>query len=119
MTSPIWPVMVKPPLPFILLASMKRMSPPAGVQARPTATPGRLTRSATSVSTRTLMPPRNSLNDLAGDDQLFGLAFDDAARLLAADRADDLLEFAHAGFARVVAHDVADRLLGKLDAAPA
>jgi hypothetical protein len=45
--------MVKLPLPFILLASMKRISPPAGVQASPTATPGRFTRSAISVSTRT------------------------------------------------------------------
>jgi len=46
--------LVKPPLPFILLASIKSTSPPAGVQARPTATSRTLgSRSAISVSTRT------------------------------------------------------------------
>ena len=55
------------------------------------------------------------LQHFARDDQLFRLAFDHAARLLAADRADHLLQLAHAGFARVVAHDVPHRLLGKLD----
>ena len=53
--------MVKPPLPFILLASMKRMSPPVGVQASPTATPVRLVRSAISPSVRILMPPSMSV----------------------------------------------------------
>ena len=36
------------PLPGILLASMKRMSPPEGVHARPVTTPGWLRTSATS-----------------------------------------------------------------------
>ena len=40
MTSPSWPVRVRPFLPFIAVASMKRSSPPVGVQARPVATPG-------------------------------------------------------------------------------
>ena len=71
--------MVKPPLPFILLASMKSTSPPAGVQARPTATPARLVRSAISVSTRTLMPPRNSWMTSGVIDQLLGAAFGDPA----------------------------------------
>ena len=59
-TWPICPVMVKPPLPFISLASTNRTSPPVGVQARPTATPARLVRSAISPSLRILIPPRNS-----------------------------------------------------------
>ena len=52
------------------------------------------------------------LDHLCGDDQLLGLAFGDAARLLAADGADLLLQLAHARLARVVAHDVADRFVG-------
>src|SRR5439155_362650 len=52
--------MVNPPLPFMLLASTNRMSPPDGVQASPTTTPARLVRSAISPSLRILMPPRNS-----------------------------------------------------------
>ena len=54
-------------------------------------------------------------DDFAGEDELFLLAFDHAPRFLAADGADDLLEFADAGFARVVANQVAHRVLGKLD----
>ncbi len=38
--------------PGVRVASMKRMSPPTGVQARPVATPGTLTRIATSSSNR-------------------------------------------------------------------
>ena len=60
MTWPICPVIMKPPLPFMLLASTNRMSPPEGVQAKPTTTPARLVRSAISPSLRILMPPRNS-----------------------------------------------------------
>ena len=48
-TSPSWPVRVSDPLPVILVASMKRMSPPAAVQARPVATPGISVRSAVSL----------------------------------------------------------------------
>ena len=52
MTSPSWPVRMSLPLPRTRLDSMNRMSPPAGVQARPVATPGTLVRSATSFSKR-------------------------------------------------------------------
>jgi hypothetical protein len=55
------------------------------------------------------------LEDFTGDNQLFFLAFDDPARLLAAYRADHLFEFAHARFAGVVADDVPHRVLGKFD----
>jgi hypothetical protein len=48
MTSPSEPVSVSPPLPFILVASMNRISPPVAVHARPVATPGTAVRSATS-----------------------------------------------------------------------
>ena len=44
MTSPSWPVIVSLPVPGIAVASMKRTSPPTGVQARPVATPGRRVR---------------------------------------------------------------------------
>ena len=39
-TSPSWPVRMSLPLPGMRAASMKRMSPPTGVHARPVATPG-------------------------------------------------------------------------------
>ena len=55
------------------------------------------------------------LHHLAGDHQLFGLALDDAARLLAADGSDLPLQAAHSGLARVVADQEADRVRRKLD----
>ncbi len=115
MTSPIWPVILKPPLPFILLASMKRMSPPAGVQGQADRNAGALDALSHFSFHADLNLAEEFLEDLAGDDEFFRLALDHAARLLAADGADDLLELAHAGFARVVAHDVADGFLGELD----
>ncbi len=48
MTSPSWPVSVSVLLPFILVASMNRISPPVGVQDMPIATPGMLVRSSSS-----------------------------------------------------------------------
>ena len=51
-TSPSWPVRMSLPLPGMRAASMKRMSPPNGVQARPVATPGDGARSAISASKR-------------------------------------------------------------------
>ena len=60
MTSPSWPVSVSEPLPFIRVASMKRMSPPAGVQASPTATPGTRVRSSNS-SYSNFGTPRNEV----------------------------------------------------------
>ena len=47
----------------------------------------------------------------------FGLAFGDAHRDVMADGADLALEIAHAGLARVVANDGADRVLGDLGTA--
>ncbi len=38
-TSPSWPVSVSFPVPGIAVVSMKRMSPPTGVYARPVDTP--------------------------------------------------------------------------------
>src|SRR5207245_348954 len=60
MTSPRCPVIVNCLPPRILVASMKMMSPPTGVQTSPTATPGLLTRSSTSFSVRNFGTPRNS-----------------------------------------------------------
>src|SRR5665647_2831227 len=51
-TSPSWPVTVRWPSPGMAVASMKRMSPPTGVQARPVATPGSLVRRLTSAVIR-------------------------------------------------------------------
>ena len=47
-TSPSCPVRMSLPLPLIRLDSMNRMSPPAGVQASPVATPGTLVRNWSS-----------------------------------------------------------------------
>ena len=55
-TSPSWPVSVSDPVPAIRDASMNSTSPPAGVQARPIATPGSLVRSSIS-SSRNLGAP--------------------------------------------------------------
>ncbi len=52
-TSPSWPVRISLPPPGMRVASMNRMSPPTGVQARPVATPGTLVRMAISFSKRT------------------------------------------------------------------
>ena len=53
MTSPSWPVSVRPPepLPFIALASTNSTSPPVPVTARPVATPGTAVRAAASWKT--------------------------------------------------------------------
>ena len=91
------------------------MSPPAGVHARPTATPGRFTRSAISVSTRTWMLPRNSLSNILVDNQLLRLAFHNTPRFFAAHRSNHLLELANAGLARVVPHNVANGSLREFD----
>ena len=48
-TSPSWPVSVKPLPPGMPVASMKIISPPTGVQTRPVTMPGRSIRSLTSV----------------------------------------------------------------------
>ena len=116
MTSPICPVTRKPPWPFILLASMKRMSPPDGVQARPTATP------STSGSLKDfhidadLNAPQKLLEDFLVDHQPDWLTvgstpgLDDAAGLLAADSTEHLLETANAGFAGVVTYEITDGL---------
>ncbi len=57
-TSPSWPVRVSFPLPGMNVPSMKRMSPPTGVQARPVTTPGGFSFRATSG--RTVSRPRIS-----------------------------------------------------------
>ena len=48
-TSPSWPVRSNLPSPGIFVASINKMSPPNGVQAKPVATPGKLVRSAISL----------------------------------------------------------------------
>src|SRR5579864_7051034 len=94
-TWPICPVMVKPPLPFILLASMKRMSPPAGVHAR---TLGALSNFRVDAD---LDSAQKFLNGFPRHNEFVGVAFGNTSRLLAANRAEIALQGAHAGLASV------------------
>ena len=100
-TSPSWPVSISLPLPRTRLDSTNRMSPPAGVQASPVATPGTLVRSATSLSKRGA--PRMRARSSAPIATLRGLPRGDGHRGVAQHRADLALEAPHAGLARVVA----------------
>ena len=88
---------------------MNRISPPVGVQARPVATPGTLVRMATSFSNR--RGPRMAGSSAPSMRMRSALPFRDAHGDVAADRADQPLEVAHAGLARVVADDGADRVV--------
>jgi hypothetical protein len=101
------------PLPGTRVASIKRTSPPVGVQASPVATPGTLVRIATSL----LEPPRpeNGGQSAAVDAHALDAAFGDAHGDMAADGADQPLQIAHAGLVRVVADDRPDGVLGALD----
>ena len=101
------------PLPGTRVASMNRMSPPTGVQARPVATPGTLVRMATSFSNRRGAEDRRQV---AAASMRTRSTLPSAIRIAtcAADRADLALEIAHAGLARVVADDGADRVVGDL-----
>ena len=97
------------PVPGTRVASMNRMSPPTGVQARPVATPGTLVRIATSFSNRG--GPRIVGEIAAVDADRPAGAFGDAHRGMAQRLADLALEVAHAGLARVVVDDVAQRVV--------
>ena len=101
-TSPSEPVSLSSPLPGMRVDSTKRMSPPAGVQARPTATPGCPARSAISGSNRT-GPSSSARSSGAIVTGPVSSVLGDAARDLPAHRADLALEVAHAGLARVAA----------------
>ena len=107
--------MVSPPLPFIWLASTNSTSPPDGVHANPTTTPGALGALGNFALAAHLDAAQKFLHDLLGDDQLLGLPFRQAARLLAADGADGAFQVAHSRLARVVTDDVADRFFRKFD----
>ena len=98
-----------------VLASMKTMSPPTGVQTSPTETPGFLTRSSTSFSSAELRDAERLANHFRRDDQLVRLAFGDAPRLLAHERGDFAFEIAHARFPRVAVDHLAQRLFGELN----
>ena len=102
-TSPSCPVRISLPRPGTRVASMNRMSPPVGVQASPVATPGTLVRMATSFSNR--RGPRMAGNAAASMRTCAAAALGDAHGDVAADRADQALQIAHARLARVVADD--------------
>ena len=96
----------QPPVPGMRVASMNRMSPPTGVQARPVATPGTLVRIATSLSNCGGAEDGWEVVRLDAGSGRF--AFRDAHRGMAQRLADLALETAHTGFARVVLDDLAD-----------
>ena len=92
------------------------MSPPTAVHARPVATPGSPTRSATSLTN--FFGPRTSSTTAPVDDLVvLGLALGDLHRDRATHAADLALEVTHAGLAGVAVDDLEDRLVGDLGAA--
>jgi hypothetical protein len=97
------------------VASMKRISPPTLVHARPVATPVSAVRSATSLVKRG--GPRNSCEVVLAVDlrASSGFALGDLHRDAADDARDLALEVADAGLARVVVDDVLEGLVGDLD----
>ena len=109
--SPSRPVSVRAPLPGMPVASMKRISPPVGVQASPVATPGVPVRSATSRKKRG--GPSTSGTIAAVDRHPLALALGVLACDLAADRRDLALEVPQARLAGVVGDDLADRVVGE------
>src|ERR1035437_5609658 len=119
MTGPSCPVMMRPLLPpGMRPASMNRTSPPTGVQARPTATPGRATAVGDFGIDAVARRAEILLDHNGGGQDLLALAFGDAAGLLAADGADLALQVAYAGFAGVTAHDEAHRVFAEFDVLP-
>src|SRR5678809_1176583 len=98
---------------------MNRMSPPWLVYASPTATPGCVVRSA--VSGRCGGAPSASSTNAAsmrtGSCTAAGSAAERraAARDLAHEARDVAVEVAHAGLARVLAHELVERLVGEVD----
>ena len=109
--------MVKPPLPFILLASMNSTSPPAGVQARPTATPGRLVRSAISPIGADLDAAQKSSSAPVPCVTTSFSVLPSAMRRACLRQMVPIVAFqvAHARFARVVPDDEAHRFFRKFD----
>ena len=113
-TSPSWPVRISLPEPGIRVASMKRMSPPTGVQASPVATPGTLDAHR-HLALEARRPENLGDAILARDADRSRTALGDAHRGIAQHLADLALEPAHARFAGVVRDDVAQRVLADLD----
>ena len=100
-TSPSWPVSVRLPPPGIRVASMNSTSPPAGVHARPMATPGSFVRSAISSSRN--VGRAEDLDDHFRRDGHLASSPRRGGAPLCGRGADLALEIPHAGFARVVA----------------
>ena len=85
------------------------MSPPTGVQASPVATPGTLVRMATSLSNTGAPRMRGEIR--TDDADRASLALGDAHGRVPKNLADLALQAAHAGLARVVADDLAQRVV--------
>ncbi len=94
---------------------MKTMSPPAGVQTRPTETPGFLTRSSTSLSARNFGTPSASCTT-SGVTTSFSVLPSAMRRACLRIRCGDFaFQIPHAGFARVAVNDFAQAVVGELD----
>ena len=91
------------------------MSPPEGVQAKPTTTPARCGAFGDFAFDADLDAAEKFLHDFRCHHQLFRLALRQPAGLLAADGANVAFQIAHAGFASVVADHVAERLFRKFN----
>ena len=100
------------PVPAIRDASMNSTSPPAGVHARPIATPGSFVRSSIS-SSRNLGAPSISTTTSGVIAERRLVALGATPRGLAAERADLPFEVAHARLARVAANHRPDRRIGE------
>ena len=108
MTSPSWPVRIMPPRPDTREASMNRMSPPTGVQARPVATPGNAGALRDLALEARLA--EHGADVLRRHHDLGSRALGDLHRGMAEHLADLALEVTHAGFAGVALDDQLQRL---------
>ena len=98
-------------MPFMRVASMKRMSPPTEVTARPVAMPG-ISMFSEQLGLESLLFQMRA-HQLRRHHHMGPLLADDLDDALAADRADLALQVAHAGLARVVLNDLAHGVVGE------
>ena len=108
-TSPSLPVAVTLPLPGSVTASMVSSSPPTSVQASPVVTPDQIL--ALGLAEAELPHPGIFLEVAARDRDPLGLLHQDVLDRLAGQVGDLALQIADAGLARVVADQVAERVV--------
>jgi hypothetical protein len=121
-TSPSWPVRISWPLPGTSVDSICSRSPPTSVQARPVTRPISFFLGTAEVEATHAQVLVQVLAGHAHQRLLRALlrlhrlraGQRDLLHHLAADLGDLAFQVAHARFARVVAHDVADRIAADL-----